>query len=170
MADERSRFTDEPNRFTDEPNRFTEEPNRFYRQTGAFYIPTNRIVLPTDRTTFPDKISAICSGLFSPSLFPSPLRAGLRETLLVLDDVWEASVAEAFERVGLSLLVTTREVSGWCFRFHVFMFSSSERECFSFVAAARLYDRASIYERGFLCHYQACIERSRIVGVEFVPL
>ena len=28
----------------------------------------------------------------------------------MLDDVWEASVVEAFETVGLSLLVTTREV------------------------------------------------------------
>ncbi|CAM9833030.1 unnamed protein product, partial [Ectocarpus sp. 4 AP-2014] len=34
---------------------------------------------------------------------------GLRSTLLVLDDVWEAEVVEAFETVGLSLLVTTRE-------------------------------------------------------------
>ncbi|CAN0091194.1 unnamed protein product [Ectocarpus sp. 6 AP-2014] len=34
---------------------------------------------------------------------------GLRSTLLVLDDVWEAKVVEAFETVGLSLLVTTRE-------------------------------------------------------------
>ena len=41
------------------------------------------------------------------------LSPGLRETLLVLDDVWEASVAEAFERVGLSLLVTTRQVRYW---------------------------------------------------------
>ncbi|CAM9508051.1 unnamed protein product [Ascophyllum nodosum] len=34
---------------------------------------------------------------------------GACETLLVLDDVWDASVVEAFETIGLSLLVTTRE-------------------------------------------------------------
>ena len=28
----------------------------------------------------------------------------------MLDDVWDASVVEAFETIGLSLLVTTREV------------------------------------------------------------
>lgn len=43
------------------------------------------------------------------SLYP-----GLRSTLLVLDDVWEAKVVEAFETVGLSLLVTTKEV-GICY-------------------------------------------------------
>lgn len=57
--------------------------------------------------------------LLSSSLFMVPLLmllsflmfcSGLRGTLLVLDDVWEASVVEAFETVGLSLLVTTREV------------------------------------------------------------
>lgn len=34
-----------------------------------------------------------------------------RETLLVLDDVWEIRVVEAFETVGFSILVTTREPS-----------------------------------------------------------
>ena len=49
-----------------------------------------------------------------------------------MDDVWEASVAEAFERVGLSLLVTTREV--WLVGF---MFIYLERVLFSNLHRAR---------------------------------
>eukprot|EP00903_Cladosiphon_okamuranus_P015184 g14038.t1 len=49
------------------------------------------------------------SDYLSSLLVRTSTAGGLRGTLLVLDDVWEASVVEAFETVGLSLLVTTRE-------------------------------------------------------------
>lgn len=86
------------------------------------------------------------------------LRAGLRETLLVLDDVWEASVAEAFERVGLSLLVTTREVMvGYLGS----MFLSSEYD-FLGVAGARLYDGGSLYDRNFMLPCIGCLRIFRV--------